>query len=65
MLDALSLARAALSRACLIGTLTGAAAMPAVGRAMDVHRIRRTRAVIGAFFGALLISLSFVTGIVG
>ncbi|MEX2290511.1 MAG: MFS transporter [Mycobacteriales bacterium] len=65
MLGDLGLSRTALSTAYLIGTLTGAAAMPAVGRALDRYGIRRTMAVIGALFGAFLIGLSTVSGIVG
>jgi sugar phosphate permease len=65
MLDELSLSRTALSTAYLIGTLTGAAAMPLVGRALDRFGVRRTMAVIGAVFGAFLLGLSAVSGIVG
>ena len=65
MLADLSISRTALSTAYLIGTLTGAAAMPLVGRALDAHGIRRTMAVIGAVFGAFLLGLSAVTGVVG
>jgi hypothetical protein len=65
MLDELALSRTALSTAYLIGTLTGAAAMPFVGRALDRYGVRLTMAVVGVVFGAFLISLSVVTGIVG
>ncbi len=65
MLAELQLSRTALTTAYLIGTLTGAAAMPAVGRALDRYGVRRTMAVIGAVFGAFLLSLSFVSGLVG
>jgi MFS family permease len=65
MLGELGLSRMALSTAYLVGTLTGAAAMPAVGRALDRYGVRRTMAVVGAVFGAFLIGLSTVTGILG
>jgi MFS family permease len=65
MLDDLRLSRTALSTAYLVGTLTGAAAMPLVGRALDRFGVRRTMAFVGALFGAFLIGLSTVTGIVG
>jgi hypothetical protein len=39
--------------------------MPMVGRALDKFGVRRTMAVVGAVFGAFLIGLSAVTGIVG
>jgi MFS family permease len=65
MLGELGLSRTALSTAYLIGTLTGAAAMPLIGRALDRFGVRRTMAVVGAVFGAFLIGLSAVTGIVG
>lgn len=65
MLAGLELSRTALSTAYLVGTLTGAAAMPAVGRALDRYGVRRTMAFVGAVFGAFLLVLSAVTGIVG
>lgn len=65
MMDELNLSRSAIATAYLIGTLVGAAVMPFVGRALDRFGIRRTMAVIGATFGAVLIGLSVVSGIVG
>jgi MFS family permease len=65
MLADLGMSRTALSSAYLVGTLTGALAMPLVGRALDVHGVRRTMAVIGVVFGAFLLGLSAVTGLVG
>jgi MFS family permease len=65
MLADLGMSRTALSAAYLIGTLTGAAAMPVVGRALDTYGVRRTMAAVGVVFGAFLLGLSFVTGIVG
>jgi MFS family permease len=61
----LGLSRSLVSTAYLIGTLTGAAALPAVGRLVDRFGARLTMTVIAAAFGAVLIGLSTVTGIVG
>lgn len=61
----LDVSRSAVSTAYLIGTLAGALALPWVGRALDRYGIRRTMAVIGAAFGAVLVALSTVSGIVG
>lgn len=65
MLAELGMSRTALSTAYLVGTLTGAAAMPLVGRALDTYGVRGTMAAVGVVFGAFLLGLSFVTGIVG
>ncbi|NED99449.1 MFS transporter [Phytoactinopolyspora halotolerans] len=65
MIADLGVSRSAISTAYLIGTLCGAVAMPWVGRALDRFGVRRTMAVIGAVFGAVLIALSAVTEIVG
>jgi MFS family permease len=61
----LGISRSAVSTAYLIGTLTGALALPWIGRALDRFGVRRTMAAIGAAFGAVLIALSTVSGIVG
>jgi len=61
----LGISRNALSTSYLIGTLGGAGAMPLVGRALDRFGVGRTMTVIAAVFGAVLIGLSFVTGILG
>lgn len=61
----LGLSRSAVSTAYLIGTLVGAAAMPSVGRLIDRFGSRVMMAAIGAVFGAVLIGLSMVSGIVG
>jgi MFS family permease len=65
MIAGLGVSRSAISTSYLIGTLTGAAAMPWVGRALDRYGVRRTMAVIGAVFGAVLIALAAVTSLVG
>jgi MFS family permease len=65
LIHELGISRTTLSTAYLIGTLTGAAAMPLVGRALDRHAIARVMAVIAAVFGAVLMSLSLVTEVIG
>ncbi len=61
----LGVSRAAVSTAYLIGTLAGAAALPLVGRAMDRRGARPVLLVVGAVFGAVLVCLSVVSGLVG
>nr|WP_230416918.1 MFS transporter [Micromonospora tarapacensis] len=61
----LGISRSAISTAYLIGTLTGAAALPAIGRLIDRHGVRRCMLVIGAVFGAVLVALATVSEIVG
>ncbi|MEU9279749.1 MFS transporter [Streptomyces sp. NPDC048341] len=61
----LGVSRTQISTAYLTGTLAGACAMPLVGRAIDRYGPRRVIIAVAAVFGALLIALSFVTGIVG
>jgi MFS family permease len=61
----LDVSRAAVSTAYLVGTLAGAAALPLVGRAMDRRGARPVLLAVGAVFGAVLVALSAVTGVVG
>jgi MFS family permease len=61
----LGVSRTAVSTAYLIGTLAGAAALPLIGRAMDRRGARPVLLVIGAVFGAVLVGLSAVSGLVG
>ncbi|MFV2103078.1 MFS transporter [Micromonospora sp. LOL_024] len=61
----LGISRSTISTAYLIGTLTGAAALPAIGRLIDRHGVRHCMLVIAAVFGAVLVALSTVSGIVG
>ncbi|MGA5442363.1 MFS transporter [Streptomyces griseoincarnatus] len=61
----LGISRTQVSTAYLTGTLIGACAMPLVGRAIDRFGPRRVIATVGAVFGAILLGLSFVTGLVG
>lgn len=65
MIAELGVSRSAVSGAYLVGTLAGAAALPWVGRALDRFGARRTTAVVGAVFGAVLLGLSAVSGLVG
>lgn len=65
MIRDLGISRSAVSTAYLVGTLAGAAAMPFVGRALDRWGARRTMAAVGAVFGAVLLGLSAVTGVLG
>jgi MFS family permease len=65
MMAELGLSRSAVSTTYLIGTLTGAACLPLVGRLVDRHGSRAAMVVIGGVFGAVLIGLSLVSGIVG
>jgi len=65
MIGELGVSREHMSTAYLIGTLTGAVAMPRVGRAVDRHGTRRSMLVIGALFGAVLLGMSLVHGVVG
>jgi MFS family permease len=65
MIRGLGVSRSAISTAYLIGTLTGAVAMPFVGRLIDRHGARRGMLSVGALFGAVLISFSLVNGLAG
>lgn len=65
MITELGISRSAVSTAYLIGTLTGAAAMPLVGKLIDRYGVRATMTLLGALFGTVLIALSFVAEIVG
>lgn len=65
IIEELRVGRSAVSTAYLIGTLTGAVAMPAVGRAIDRYGPRRVMTVIGLAFGAVLVAASTVSNIIG
>ncbi len=60
----LDLSRSAVSAAYLVGTVTGAFALPFVGRWVDRIGVSRAMLVIGAAFGAALVATSAVQGIV-
>lgn len=61
----LDVSRSTVSAAYMAGTLVGACAMPFFGRAIDRFGPRRTMATVGIFFGAVLVALSTVSGMVG
>ena len=61
----LHLSSSAVSGAYLIGSLAGAWTMPLLGRAIDRWGPRTLMAIIGAVFGAVLLALSTVSGVVG
>lgn len=65
MIRDLGVSRGQISAAYLVGTLTGAVAMPFVGRAINRYGTRRSMLVIGALFGAVLLALSLVHGLTG
>lgn len=60
----LDLSRSAVSAAYLVGTLTGAASMPAAGRLIDRRGVRWAASCFGAAFGAVLVAMAGVTGFV-
>jgi MFS family permease len=64
MIDALSLTRSQVAGAYLVGTLTGAIALPTVGRWIDRFGVRLATAVIAGLFGAVLFAMAGVTGLV-
>jgi MFS family permease len=60
MVSALNISRSVVSGAYLVGTLTGATAMPFVGRYIDRHGIRRSQILIGLGFTIALINMAGV-----
>ena len=62
--DDLSLSRSEVSAAYLVGTLAGAALLPRVGKLIDQRGVRSAQIVIGLLFGAALVNMSFVNGLV-
>ena len=64
LIPALDLTRSEVSTAYLIGTLTGALAMPFFGRWIDRYGVRIVMAGVGVGFGAALVGMSAVTGFV-
>ncbi len=63
MVDALSISRSAVSTAYLVGTLTGAAAMPFVGRFVDERGVRLAQTLVGLAFTGSLVVMSGVNGL--
>ncbi len=60
IIDDLGLSRSEVSTAYLIGTLAGALALPAMGRAIDRLGARRAMTLIGLAFGAGLMAMAGV-----
>nr|WP_277605328.1 MFS transporter [Glycomyces sp. L485] len=65
MIDEIGVSRTVISTAYMIGTLTGAFALPWIGRAVDRYGTRRAMAVIAAAFSLSLVGLSLATDIIG
>lgn len=64
MIETLALSRSEVSTAYLIGTLTGAFALPTAGRFLDARGSRVTMAIIGGVFGTVLMAMAGVVGLV-
>ena len=60
--DDLDLTRSQVSRAYLIGTISGAALLPTIGRAIDRHGVRPAQFIIGVLFAGALVNMSLVNG---
>lgn len=65
LINELGIDRVAISMSYLIGTLVGAAAQPFIGRASDRWDVRYVIIVIALAFAAILMTLSFVTDVLG
>ena len=64
MIDGLALTRSQVSGAYLVGTLTGALAMPRVGSVLDQRGTRFAMTVVGGLFGVVLAAMAGVQGLV-
>lgn len=64
MIEGLGLSRSQVSGAYLVGTLTGALAMPRVGSVLDQRGTRFAMTVVGGLFGVVLAAMSGVQGLV-
>ena len=60
----LSLSRSEVSAAYLIGTLSGAALLPRVGKFVDNRGVRIAQVIVGVLFALALVNMSFVNGLV-
>lgn len=61
LVDALGIGRSTVSTAYLLGTLTGAAAMPFFGRFLDRTGVRRAQVLVGIGFTLALVNMAGVT----
>ncbi|WP_223839891.1 MFS transporter [Nocardiopsis deserti] len=61
----LDVSRSAVSLAYMVGTLSGALALPWIGRAVDRFGVRRVLALVALGFGAFLVLLACAQGLVG
>lgn len=64
MIDGLGLSRSQVSAAYLVGTLTGALAMPRVGSVLDRRGTRFAMTLVGGLFGVVLAAMAGVQGLV-
>ncbi len=63
-IEDLSLSRAQVSGAYLVGTLIGASMLPWVGRFIDRRGVRRAQIIIGLLFALALANMSRVNGLI-
>lgn len=63
MMSALGLTRSELAAAYMVGTLAGALTLPLIGRWIDRFGIRLMTTLIAAAFGAVLVAMSGVAGL--
>ncbi|WP_150238056.1 MFS transporter [Nocardiopsis quinghaiensis] len=61
----LDISRSAVSLAYMVGTLSGALALPWLGRAVDRFGVQRVLAAVALGFGGFLVLLACVQGLVG
>ncbi len=64
LIDGLGITRSGLSTAYLVGTLTGAIALPAIGRWVDRAGIRKAMATVGFLFALVIVATATVQNIV-
>ncbi|MEX2551353.1 MAG: hypothetical protein WD638_14120, partial [Nitriliruptoraceae bacterium] len=63
MMASLEVTRSQISAAYLVGTLSGAVALPRVGRLIDDRGARTAMALVGGVFGVVLTAMAGVTGL--
>lgn len=64
LIEQLGISRTEISFSYMIGTLLGALAQPFLGRALDRWEPRRVIVIIAITFSLILVSMSFVSGVV-